>query len=167
MNPKTRMRRLEQMAVAPVRTNGQDYIGPFRGSYAFLSNFYPQQVNYRGRLYQTSEHAYQCAKLVRTQDRDIVAQAQTPGEAKRLARKFPHHLDFNKEKLDVMRGILDVKFKPGTAMADKLCATGSIMLYEVNWWNDLYWGVNYQLVGHNYLGQILMTIREQLRRKTK
>ena len=47
-------------------------------------------------------------------------------------------------------------------LADKLLATGDAYLEEGNTWHDEIWGV-YQGEGTNWLGLILMQVREELR----
>lgn len=129
----------------------------FCGEYSFLSNFYPEPVEFEGLLYPSSEHAYQAAKC-----KDISQRKQflgiTPGQAKRLGRKVEIREDWEKVKKDTMHEILVDKFKTSGVLNRLLYGTGDKYLEETNWWNDAYWGVC-NGKGENNLGKILMKIR--------
>jgi len=60
-----------------------------------------------------------------------------------------------------MREILTERFKVGTTLAQQLIATGNAKLEEGNWWGDTFWGTC-NGKGQNWLGKILMEIRNQL-----
>ncbi len=137
-------------------------IDSFTGEYHFLSNFYPQRVEYEGEIYPTSEHAFQAAKTLDPRERDQFTDPHlTPGQAKRLGRKVSLRPDWDDVKFRVMAEILDVKFAPGTELAVRLKNTGDTELIEGNHWGDRIWGqVNGE--GENWLGCILMGIRDEL-----
>jgi hypothetical protein len=137
-------------------------IGPFRGSYAFLSNFHPCRFYWAGRQWPTVEHVYQAAKCETLEDRDKIHQARTPGQAKRLGREVALHPDWDQVKLCVMHDLLLVKFKD-PMLRSKLLATGEEELVEVNDWGDTFWGVC-RGEGYNYLGNLLMIVRDHYRR---
>jgi len=63
-------------------------ISPFTGQYRFLSNFYPVALIYDGRMWGSAEHAYQGAKNCDRGEKDWIAEAQTPGEAKRRGQQI-------------------------------------------------------------------------------
>lgn len=144
------------MATAPTR------IDTFRGAYYFLSNFYPEPVLWRGVVYQTAEHAYQAAKACTPEVAARIAATHTPSAAKRLGKRIELRPDWEEIKLRVMESILRVKFAPGTECAALLEATGEALLIEGNTWGDVYWGVC-NGVGTNYLGALLMLIRQENR----
>jgi len=134
----------------------------FDGEHEFLSNFYPCEVFYAGRLWATSEHAYQAAKFASDVDKDIIAQCRTPGRAKLAAEKMKPRIRPEWDdllKLEVMEDILHIKFHY-PAMRKKLHATGKVELIEGNTWRDTFWGVC-NGTGHNWLGNILMVIRSK------
>lgn len=141
-------------------------IDKFRGGYFFLSNFYPEPLFWRGRLYQTAEHAYQAAKAAAPEAAERIAAALTPGAAKRMGRRVVLRNDWEQVKLRTMESILRAKFAPGTECAALLERTGSATLVEGNTWGDVYWGVcNGQ--GSNYLGILLMLVREENRARAR
>lgn len=133
----------------------------FTGEYEFLSNFYPATVKYKGRVYKTTEHAYQAAKTLDEEEQSKIANAPTPHKSKKLGRKVKLRPDWESVKLQVMEDVLRLKFKPGTPLADKLVATGDQELIEGNHWHDTFWGVCGGK-GFNHLGKLLMKIRAEL-----
>jgi len=143
----------------------EDTILEFRGKYRFLSNFYitdtPNIIIYEDMEFATTEHAYQAAKSIDHEDRIMIQMAATPGVAKRLGRKITIREDWNDVKLNVMRDLLKQKFKH-PELKLKLLATGKIPIIEGNTWGDTYWGVC-KNIGTNYLGKLLMELREKLR----
>ena len=136
-------------------------IDNFRGHHSFLSNFYPVKIFLWGIEYQTAEHAYQCQKTTTNSDWQMVYYAATPGLAKRIARCVAIRSDWDKYKLVVMREVLACKFSE-ERMTNLLLSTGTQELVEGNAWNDRFWGVC-RGVGQNYLGKLLMELRENIR----
>lgn len=108
------------------------------------------------------EHAYQAAKTFDPHMRETIASANTPAEAKRLARKVVLRHDWSDVKLSIMEELLRLKFARGSDLAQQLLNTGDQELVEVNWWNDTFWGVCNGR-GANHLGKLLMKIREELK----
>lgn len=140
-------------------------ITEFRGEYAFLSNFYETSVKYEGLTYPSSEAAFQAAKCADPKARKAF-QTMTPLQAKRFGRKVLLRPDWEQVKLQVMTDILKSKFSNKT-LQNKLLATRSATIVEGNHWNDTFWGVDLATgKGENHLGQLLMELRESLR-KTK
>jgi ribA/ribD-fused uncharacterized protein len=139
-------------------------IGQFTGDYRFLSNFYegPEPVAWLGFECRTAEHACQASKASRDSDREMIALASTPGQAKRAGRNIELRSDWEDVKLDVMRRVLAVKFAPDTALSILLTSTGDRLLIEGNTWNDRFWGVC-KGQGRNWLGHLLMARRAELR----
>ena len=137
-------------------------INRFDGEYRFLSNFHSHEIFYRGKLYATNEHAYQAMKTLKTSEREMIRNASTPGKAKRLARKIVLRPDWDNEKITVMLVINAIKYQDPELRA-KLLATGDEELVEGNHWGDTFWGVC-DGVGQNYLGRILMFIRDEIRK---
>ena len=145
-------------------------INKFRGKYFFLSNFYGHLVEYDGLTYKNNEAAFQSAKVpkgkqVRSRGgqlvtRDLFTDLE-PNEAKRLGRQVALRDDWENVKLKVMATIVTNKFKD-PALRKKLLDTGDADLVEGNTWHDQEWGA-YKGVGNNYLGKILMVVREHIK----
>jgi ribA/ribD-fused uncharacterized protein len=140
-------------------------IDSFQGRYRFLSNFWPAQVEFEGLTYPDVEHAYQSAKTLDMSARRRIAALPTPAEAKHAGEALPLRPDWPQIKYDVMLQCVRFKFTHHPELAGKLLATGNAYLEEGNTWNDQIWGV-YQGHGTNWLGKILMTVRDELRRNS-
>ena len=128
-----------------------------------LSNFAAAPTLYGGRLYPTSEHAYQAAKVTDPANKELVASAATPGLAKKLGQKYKDHQDWDAVKLGVMTEVVRAKFTQNQDLADILLSTGEALLEEGNHWGDSFWGV-LRGQGESHLGKILMSVRSELRR---
>lgn len=145
-------------------------ISGFNGAWGFLSNFYAVEIYLERAAYPSVEHAYQAAKTLDEGMRARIARATTPGEAKRLGRGLEgHRLGWLAReggeplRVEYMRYLLWYKFAMHDRLAAQLLATGGEDLVEVNTWGDTFWGV-WNGRGSNMLGQLLMELRDQLRR---
>lgn len=142
-----------------------DRIDRFDGThYAYLSNFWPAVVHYDDKVYRTVEHAYQAAKTTDLQDRRRIRGVAKAGEAKHLGQLVTKHPRWEEVKLDVMRNLLYQKFANGELL-ERLMNTGDAMLIEGNYWHDNFWGDCYcdkckAIIGENWLGTLLVEIRE-------
>lgn len=152
-------------------------IARFEDEYAFLSNFYPwgsdewaDPITIKGKTFPSAEHAYQAAKFLDPVSQEAIRNAITPGAAKRAARQATNlRPGWDEIRVDVMRVVLEHKFAAGTALADRLLATGDEYLMEGNTWGDTFWGTVNQAgnlwTGANQLGMLLMERREALRQQ--
>lgn len=135
----------------------------FRGSYRFLSNFYPCDAG----GWPSVEHAFQAAKTDATMWRLRIRQAPTARDAKRLGRNVPLRANWESIKVDQMRALLRLKFR-NEPLRTKLLDTGAAELVEGNRWCDNFWGSCtcdkcIPTPKHNWLGLLLMEVREDLR----
>jgi ribA/ribD-fused uncharacterized protein len=143
-------------------------INVFDGEFAFLSNFYPSPItDEHGITYPTVEHYFQAQKTLNIAERVAIADAETPGRAKRMGRNVALRHDWETIKIDVMRQGLEMKFQNANLRA-RLLKTGSMPLVEGNTWHDNTWGdcqcgkcIN--TPGRNILGKLLMDLRERVR----
>lgn len=142
-------------------------ITEFDGKYAFLSNFFHSPFEFDGIIYPTNEHFFQAMKTLDQEERRKIAEAKSPGAAKRMGRKVQLREDWEKIKEDVMRLGITLKFQTHPDLAKKLIDTGDAYLIEGNTWCDQTWGSchcprHVNIPGQNLLGQILMDEREKL-----
>lgn len=133
-------------------------INRFYGKYRWLSNFWPVEIVMDGQTYKTVENAYQAAKE-ENPDRRKLYQSITPKQAKQLGRKATLRKDWEEVKLEIMEALVRKKFQ-NPSLKKKLIATGDQWIIEGNEWGDIFWGV-YKGQGKNYLGIILMKIRQE------
>lgn len=141
-------------------------IALFDGEYAFLSNFYPSPFTHDGIMYPTNEHFFQAMKTLDIKQRQAIANASTPGQAKRMGRQVDLRPDWETSKEYVMELGLKLKFQ-NPILAEKLKATKSHELIEGTTWHDNEWGscscprcINIR--GKNKLGNLLMKVRKEL-----
>ncbi len=139
-------------------------IHEFQGEYRWLSNFWPVDITYEGLEYPSVEHAYQAAKFLDVNIREMFTYG-SPGRAKRLTRQkglaSQMRNDWDSVKVQVMTDLISLKFQPGSPLADKLISTGNAHIQEGNTWGDTFWGVC-KGKGSNNLGLILMRLRKHL-----
>jgi ribA/ribD-fused uncharacterized protein len=132
----------------------------FQGEYRWLSNFWPVDIEYQGNVYPSVGNAYQAAKFPKEERFPFVT--CTAAVAKKLGSK-KKNIDerWDGIKLFVMHELNSKKYED-PVLKEKLKATGDAYIEETNNWGDTYWGVcNGE--GKNYLGQILMDIRNGLK----
>ena len=138
--------------------------------YGVFSNLYRRSIEFEGREYPTSEHAYQAGKAAKESVREWILSAPSPS----LVAMAAHGLytwdiapDWSKVKFDRMRGVLRAKFTQHQDLFDLLLSTGEARLVESaktdNAVNRLWGEVNGK--GKNMLGVLLMELRSELRLK--
>lgn len=141
------------------------YFYSVNDKYGEFSNFaaYPIKVN--GTVWATSEHYFQAMKFTAVKDQRTVRLAKTPMEAAKKGRDRKRKLKRNWESIkdNVMREAVLQKFSQHKDLKALLLATGEAKLVE-HTENDVYWGDGGDGSGKNKLGQILMDVRETLRR---
>ncbi len=133
----------------------------------WLGNFSRDAFMLHGEEWRTSEHLYQALKHS-TVDGEWAArirEAKTPRRARELAWEpgHPPREDWDEVKDDAMRLAVLCKFVGNSELEHKLLGTGDCMLIEASP-VDFYWGEGEDRTGRNMLGQILMEVRDYLRR---
>ena len=137
-------------------------IDSFRGDFGFLSNFYESSIWVDGEQYRSVEHAYQASKAGSEETKKLIRDAKTPGIAKRLGYSCQLPPDWDSKKIAIMRDLIRKKFE-NPLLRSLLVATEDAVLIEGNTWNDTYWGVC-RGKGQNWLGKILMGVRDECKR---
>lgn len=134
------------------------------GPFAYMSNLYPSRVVIDGVIFPTAEHAYQWAKPRDALVREWVRQAPFG----RFAAVAGHHLPiydvapgWKNAKLDRMRAVVRAKFEQNPNLRELLLATGEARIVEGS--RDAFWGEGWDGGGQNWLGRVLMEVREKLR----
>jgi ribA/ribD-fused uncharacterized protein len=153
-------------ATQPALATRPAAIDSFQGEYRYLSNFWPAEVVFEGMTYPTAEHAYQAAKSLDPAERQRIAAAPTPAQAKQAGRALKPRDDWETAKFQVMEVVVRDKFTRHADLGRQLLASGDAELIEGNTWGDRVWGV-YQGEGENRLGKILMKVRAELREPRK
>lgn len=136
-------------------------IESFRGTYFFLSNFFPHPVDFDNDTYPSVEHAYHAAKTTDVRQRKKIRLAAGAAHAKKLGKSVTLRDDWNDMRIAVMTSLLRQKFRYGTKLATQLINTVPRELIERNTWGDRFWGVCNGR-GKNHLGVLLMARRTKL-----
>jgi ribA/ribD-fused uncharacterized protein len=131
-----------------------------------LCNFSSFQVEWRGRLWPTSEHAYQAAHFLETAP-DLAEQIYTvrsAHEAYKIAKANSDKAAENWEdiKESVMLDICRHKLQQHDYVQQKLLETGDALIVEDSP-KDSFWGWGPDRKGCNALGKVWMQLRDELR----
>ena len=142
-------------------------ISCFDKEWAFLSNFYESKIEFEGIVYPTNEHFFQAMKTLDIDERRAIANALTPGKAKRMGRRVTLRSDWEEVKDEVMFLGLCLKFADDQ-LADWLLETGDEELVEGTTWHDNEWGnctceKCKNIPGKNKLGKLLMKVRGMIK----
>lgn len=129
-----------------------------------FSNFAAYPIELLGKTWPTSEHYFQAQKFPGTAREEEIRTTQSPMIAARLGRSRDVKLraDWEAVKDAIMREAVLAKFTQHGDLRAILLGTGSAKLVE-HTKNDSYWGDGGDGSGTNMLGQILMSVREELR----
>lgn len=139
-----------------------------REEYGCFSNFTPHPIQLNGKRWPTSEHYFQAQKFAGTEREEEIRQAKSPMIAARMGRSRKHKLrsDWEQVKDSIMREAVLAKFSQHEDLRKILLATGNATIIE-HTERDSYWGDGGDGSGKNMLGKILMSVREELRKKEK
>jgi len=156
----------QKIAQAWINEKSAKVIDRFSGEHDYLSNFFLSPIPFEGKEYPSVEHAYQAAKTINPEEREKIRLASTPGLSKKMGRLVELRLDWGDIKIDVMRNLVRNKFERNSKLKEYLLNTLPHDLVEGNTWGDKFWGVC-DGEGENYLGKILMEIREEFKNLKK
>jgi len=139
-----------------------------RESFGCFSNFAPYPIEVDGKVWPTSEHYFQAQKFAGTEFEEEIRRAKSPMIAARMGRdrSKPLRADWEQAKDEIMRRAVLAKFTQHEDLRQTLLTTGDAMIVE-HTRNDSYWGDGGDGRGRNMLGQILMSVREELREAGK
>ncbi len=143
-------------------------IESFTGENFFLSNFYPSEIRWSGWVWPTLEHAYQAEKTDIPEEKQQILDCVTPGKAKRYGATVTLSPNWDKRRYNVMLSLVRDKFGLNRQLKERLLATGDTELVEGNNWHDNTWGACTcpaceDKQKENWLGRILMQVREELK----
>lgn len=131
-----------------------------------FSNLYKREIEFEGRLFPTSEHAYQFGKIAKEETREWVMLAPYPHLVPAICHGlFSYDIvpNWNKIKVDRMRRVLRAKFTQHEDLKELLLSTENRQIVEDSKF-DSYWGIGKNGKGKNVLGKLLMERRSELRR---
>lgn len=161
------MSKIEQFRDPDLATDGS-VVGFYPREFYVFDNFSSFQVDWRGRRWPTSEHAYQAAHFFETAP-ELVEQifaARSAHEAYKLAKanadKAPDNWD--EIKVGVMEEIIRAKCEQNLYVKEKLLLTLDEIIVEDSP-KDSFWGWGADRQGRNELGKIWMKLRDELRKE--
>lgn len=143
-------------------------IGFYERELYVLSNFASFQVEWKGRLWPTSEHAYQASKFMGVSGKIVsrIQNAKSAHKAFKLAKE--QYSDqarddwTNKKRIEIMEEICWLKLVQHEYVLKKLVQTGNRRLVEDSPKDDFWgWGPNQD--GRNELGKLWMRFREYVK----
>lgn len=136
--------------------------------YGCLSNLFRRPVEFEGEAYPTAEHAYQAGKARKPEVRAWLLAAPSPS----LLAMAAHGLyawdvapGWSKGRRDRMRAVVEAKFRQHSDLAAILLGTGDARIVEAATVDNAVnrrWGI-VNGKGENWLGLILMDVRDMLR----
>lgn len=138
-------------------------IEQFQNEHRFLSNFWPAKITYNETSWDTSEAAYQAMKSTDPEVHAHIASMRHAGQIKRLGKMLNIRPDWEFIKVQVMTDITFAKYDQNLDLKQLLLSTGFSKIEEGNDWGDVIWGVSPpgSGIGKNYLGVVLMKVREK------
>lgn len=143
----------------------KDIVGFFLNGWYVFDNFSAFQVEWRGKVYPTAEHAYQAAHFIEANPElaEAVRKCRSPRLASDFANQYSEYDDPNwKEKrLLLMEEIVSAKLNQHDYVKDLLIKSGSRIIVEMND-DDSFWGWGSDKNGQNHLGKIWMKLRDEL-----
>lgn len=156
------MAELKQFRDPDLETSGRR-IGFYEREFYVFSNFSSFQVEWRGRIWPTSEHAYQAAHFFNSHPDlvDEIHNARSAHVAFKVAKSNADKAPANWKELKpkIMREICMAKLLQHKYVQVKLIQTQDLDLVEDSP-SDNYWGWGKDRKGRNELGKIWMDLRD-------
>jgi ribA/ribD-fused uncharacterized protein len=133
-----------------------------------LCNFSSFQIEWRGRLWPTSEHAYQASHFFETAPElaEQIFNVRSAHGAYKIAKANGDKAPKNWEEIQesVMLDICRHKLQQHEYVRQKLLDTGTEQIVEDSP-KDSFWGWGPDRKGRNALGEIWMQLRDELRKE--
>ena len=158
-------------------------ITQFKGKYDFLDPAYYCLAGYDGVIYNSSEAAFLASQYDAPYFRSMFRDTALPiWRARDLAKRLQKRRDWTPElSLELMRRITLDKFSRSPKLRSLLLATRHELIVAENNWHEQFWGrciCNIRpgkyskkdaclVPGNNHLGNILMSVRDQLAREAQ
>jgi len=147
-----------------LETSGR-IIGFYEREFYCFSNFSSFKVRWKGKLWPTSEHAYQASHFFETAPKlaEIIYKAKSAHEAYKIAKANKNKTlkDWEEKKIGTMENIVRCKLEQNPYVMRKLKQTGKRMIVEDSPKDD-FWGWGKSKKGRNELGKIWMKLRKEI-----
>lgn len=159
------MKQPKQFRDPQLETSGK-VIGFYEREFYTFSNFSSFQVDWRGRHWPTSEHAYQAEHFYETAPELVeqIYKANSAHEAYKIAKanadKAPKN--WHDIKVGFMYELCKAKLLQNPYVRKKLEESGDLDIVEDSP-KDPFWGWGEDRQGRNELGKVWMRLRQDLR----
>jgi len=149
-----------------LETSGK-IVGFYEREFACFSNFSSFKVKWKGRIWPTSEHAYQASRFLGKNSRFVekIFKAKSAYEAYKITEKYLGK-DFDRYGDDDIKNMEDIvrhKLKQNPYVMHKLLQTGKRKIVEDSP-KDAFWGWGKKRNGRNELGKIWMKLRGEIKK---
>ncbi len=155
--------KLQQYRDPQLATTGE-VVGFYEREFYVFSNFSSFQVEWRGRVWPTSEHAYQASHFFDTAPELVekIFNTRSAHDAFKLAKANANKAPDNWEdiKIDIMEDICRHKLQQHEYVQRKLLQTKDVPLVEDSP-KDPFWGWGIDKNGRNELGKVWMRLRDK------
>jgi ribA/ribD-fused uncharacterized protein len=150
----------------PLELHGHDnenQIFFYEHDFYIFSNFSSFAIEYDGKLWPTSEHAYQAARFADPEIKEIIHGMRSAHEVFTYAmnNRANSIAEWDDIKFDVMKKILHAKVSQHPYVKKKLLDSGNRELIEDSW-RDPVWGWGPDKDGQNMLGKLWMEVRGEV-----
>ena len=142
----------------------------FQSEHSPLSNLYPCNIVYKGRVYLSAEGALHFTRATfckRHREASAIEFERNAYEVKRIAATFKHTPEWDDMVVDILLEILIIKFKTNKHCREVLLATGNRRLFEAT--GDRVWACGLLLakiheltlppLGRNRTGETVEKVR--------
>lgn len=135
-----------------------------RAAFGEFSNFARFPIELDGNTWFTTEHYFQAEKFIDEAYRMKIRDTKSAMEAAKLgrSRKMKIKENWDDIRIEVMKKALIAKFTQHEKLKELLLSTGDATLVE-HTKNDNFWGDGGDGSGENWLGKLLMELREELK----
>ena len=151
--------------MTPRRLDTDTHVFFYENEFYPLSNFAAFRLDWRGIVFDTSEHAYHWMKFPNhLAVRSCILNARSAHEAFKIAEQYRElgRSDWEVVRVHVMRAILLAKVEQHAYVKCKLLETGDREIVEDSW-RDAFWGIGEDGKGENIMGRLWMEVRAKLR----
>ncbi len=133
-----------------------------------FSNFSSFAIEWKGKLWMTSEHVYQAEKFTDEKIKEQIRAFRSAHEAFKFAKanKDKYQKRWHDINFSVMKKILHAKVTQHPYVKKKLLESGNRVLIEDSWRDD-FWGWGPNKDGKNHLGKLWMEVRDEVRANEK
>ena len=145
--------------------NNDTVAGFFLKDWYVFDNFAPFQIDWRGKLYSTAEHAYQAAHFLNTEPElaEKVRACRSPRNASDFANEHSDQDDpgWKEKRLSIREEIVRAKLEQHPLVRSTLTESSELYIVEMND-EDEFWGWGKSHDGQNNLGKIWMKLRSEI-----